>query len=120
ALFELTAILRARDDQRDVQREDALVGEKVRHVAVDDLLREPFDDRRLADARLADEDRVVLGAAAEHLLYALELVIAADERIELVLHRRLGQVAAELRQQRRFLDPRQRGLFVQELDDVLA
>ena len=120
ALFELTAILRAGDDERDVEREDALVGEEVRHVAVDDLLRQPFDDGRLADARLADEHRVVLGAAAEHLLHALELVLAADQRIELVLHRRLGQVAAELGQQRRFLDARQRGLLVQQLDDVLA
>ena len=69
---------------------------------------------------LADEHRVVLRAAAEHLLDALELVLAADERIELVLHRRLGQIAAELGQQRRFLDPRQRRLLVQQLDDVLA
>ena len=106
ALFELTAILRARDDQRDVEREDALVGEEVRHVAVDDLLREALDDRRLADARLADQHRVVLGAAAEHLLHALELVVAADQRVEQVLHRRFGQVAAELRQQRRLLHTR--------------
>jgi hypothetical protein len=73
ALFELTAILGAGDDQRDVEGEDALVGEEMRHVAVDDLLREPFDDGRLADTRLADEHGVVLGAAAEHLLDALEL-----------------------------------------------
>ena len=106
ALFELAAILRAGDDQRDVERQDPLVGEEVRHVAVDDLLREPFDDRRLADAGLADQHRVVLGAAAEHLLDAFELVVAADQRIELVLHRRFGQVAAELGQQRRFLAAR--------------
>ena len=120
ALFELTAVLRAGDNQRDVERENALVGEEVRHVAVDDLLREPFDDGGLADARLADEHGVVLRAPAEDLLHALELVVAADERIELVLHRRLGEIAAELGQQRRFLDARQRRLFVQELDDVLA
>ena len=120
ALFELTAILRAGDDQRDVERENALVGEKVRHVAVDDLLRQAFDDRRLADARLADQHGVVLGAAAEHLLDPLELVVAADQRIELVLHRRFGQVAAELGQQRRLFDARQRRLLVQQLDDVLA
>ena len=120
ALFELTAILRAGDDQRDVEREDPLVGEEVRHVAVDDLLRQPFDDGRLADARLADEHGVVLRAAAQHLLHALELVLAADERVELVLHRRLGEVAAELGEQRRFLHARQRGLLVQQLDDVLA
>ena len=120
ALFELTAILRAGDDQRDVERENALVGEEVRHVAVDDLLRQPFDDGRLADARLADEHRVVLRPAAEHLLHALELVVPPDERVEQVLHRGFGQVAAELGEQRRLLDARQRRLLVQQLDDVLA
>ncbi len=120
ALFELTAILRARDDERDVQGEDPLVGEEVRHVAVDDLLRQAFDDRRLADARLADEHGVVLGPPAEHLLHALDLGVPADERIELVLHRRVRQVAAELGEERRFLHPRERRLFVQERDDVLA
>ena len=120
ALFELTAILRARDDERDVQREDPLVGEEVRDVAVDDLLRQPFDDGRLADARLADEDGVVLGPAAEDLLHALDFDVAADERVELVLHRRVRQVAAELGQERRFLHPRERRLLVQERDDVLA
>ena len=91
ALFELAAVLRAGDDQRDVEGEDPLVGEEMRDVAVDDLLRQPFDDRGLADAGLADEDGVVLGAAAEDLLDALELVLAPDQRIELVLHRRLGR-----------------------------
>ena len=120
ALFELPAVLRAGDDERDVERQNPLVGEEVRHVAVDDLLRQSFDDCGLADARLADEHRVVLGAAAEHLLHALELVLASDERIELVLHRRFGQVAAEFCQQRRLLDTRERRLLVQQLDDVLA
>ncbi len=120
ALFELAAIFGTGDDQRDVQGQDPLVGEEVRHVTVDDLLRQPFDDGGLADARLADEHRVVLGAAAQHLLHALELVVAPDQRIQLVLHRRLGQVAAELGEQRRFLDPRQRGLLIQQLHDVFA
>ncbi len=120
ALLELAAVLRPRDDERDVQGEDALVGQEVRHVAEHDLLRKTFDNRRLADAGFADQDRVVLGPPAEHLLDALEFVVSADERIQLVLHRRFGQVAAELGEQRRLLDARQRGLLVEELDDVLA
>ena len=120
ALFELAAVLRPGDNQRDVEREDALVGEEVRHVAVDDLLRQALDDGGLADAGLADEHGVVLRAAAEHLLDALDLDVAADQRVELVLHRRVGQVAAELGEQRRFLHARQRRLLVQERDDILA
>ena len=58
------------------------------HVAAHDALREPFDDRRLADAGLADEHRIVLGAAREHLNDAADLFVAADDRIELAGARR--------------------------------
>jgi hypothetical protein len=87
ALFKLAAILGASDDQRKVERKDALVGEEARHFAVGDLLREAFDDGGLADAGLADEHRIVLGAAAEDLDDALDLEVAADQRIELLVHR---------------------------------
>ncbi len=120
AFFELTAVLRAGDDERDVEREDPLVGEEMRHVPVDDFLRQPFDDGGLANTGLADEDGVVLRAAAQHLLHAFELVLAPDQRIQVVLHRRLGEIAAELSKQRRFLHPRQRRLLVQQLHDVFA
>src|SRR5262249_9382798 len=57
---------------------------------------------------------------AQNLLHALDFMFATDERVEQVFHRRLGQVAAELGQQRRFLDASQRRFFIQELYDVLA
>ena len=57
------------------------------HVAGDDALREPLGDRRLADAGLADQHRVVLRAAREHLDRAPDLLVAADHRVELA---RLG------------------------------
>ena len=44
---------------------------------------EPLDDRRLADAGLADQHRVVLGAPRQHLDDAADLLVAADHRIEL-------------------------------------
>jgi hypothetical protein len=50
----------------------------------------------------------------------VELVLAADQRIEMVLHRRLGEVAAEFGRAAAFLDARQRGFLVQQLHDVLA
>ena len=53
----------------------------------------PFGDRGLADAGLADQHRVVLGAAGENLDRAADFLVAADHRIELAVARRLGQVA---------------------------
>ena len=53
----------------------------------------PFDDGGLADARLADQHRIVLGAAGEHLDGAADFLVAADHRIELAVARRLGEIA---------------------------
>ena len=55
--------------------------------------REAFDDRGLADAGLADQHRIVLGPARQHLDRAADLLVAADDRIELAGARGLGQVA---------------------------
>ena len=50
--------------------------------------------RGLADARLADEHRVVLAAAAEDLDRPLDLGVAADERVDEPLRRALDEVHA--------------------------
>ena len=55
----------------------------LRDVAGDDALGQPFDDGGLADAGLADQGRVVLGAAGQDLDDALDLLLATDDRIEL-------------------------------------
>ena len=97
-LLELAAELGAGDQRAHVERQHALVLERLGHFAVDDALREAFDDRGLADARLADQHRVVLGAPLQHLDGAADLVVAADDRVELALARALGQVDGVLLQ----------------------
>ena len=76
--------------------DDALVLQALGHVATDDPLGEALDDRRLADARLADQDRVVLGAPRQDLDDTPDLVVAPDDRVELAGARLGGQVAAVL------------------------
>ena len=78
----------------DVERDHALAGEALGDVAGDDPLGEALDDGRLARARLADQDRVVLGAPREHLDDAADLLVAADHRVELAALGGLGEVAA--------------------------
>ena len=102
ALFELAAVFGTGDDQRKVEGQDALIRKKRRHFAVGDALGQAFDDGGLAYAGLADEHRVVLGAAAENLDDAVDFALAADQGIELAVHGGLGQVAGELAEQRRF------------------
>ncbi len=65
-----------------------------RNVALDDALGEALGDRRLADAGIADIERVVLRAAAEHLDGAVDLGLAADQRIDLAGPRLLVEVDA--------------------------
>jgi hypothetical protein len=92
-LLELAAVFRAGDQRAHVEREQLLVLKALRHIAVDDAQRQALDDRGLADARLADQHRVVLGAARQHLDGASDFLVAADHRVKLALARRLGQVA---------------------------
>ena len=58
--FEFTAILGARYQGTHIEREQGAVLHQLRHVTPDDSLRQPFDDRRLADAGFTDENGVVL------------------------------------------------------------
>jgi len=91
-LFELTAVLCACEQRGHVERQHALALERLRHFAIDDALRETFDDRRLADARLTDQHRIVLGPALEDLNRTADFVVTADDRIELARARALGQI----------------------------
>src|SRR5262249_48853052 len=78
ALLELAAVLRARDQSREVERDHALVAQRLRHLALDDALRQTFGDRRLADAGLADQRGVVLRTPREDLDDALDLGLPTD------------------------------------------
>ena len=84
-LLELAAVLRAGHHRAEVQRDHALVLQRLGHVAGHDALREALDDRGLADAGLADQDGVVLRAARQHLDRPADLLVAADHRVELAL-----------------------------------
>src|ERR671912_2654669 len=84
ALLELAPVLGARDQRAEVERVDLLVAEDLGHLALRDLLGEPLDDGRLADAWLADDDGVVLGAPDEDLHDPRYLLAPPDDGVELV------------------------------------
>ena len=92
ALLEVAAVLRAGEQRAHVERIHLVFGEQLGHGAFVDASRESLGDRGLADAGLADQQRIVLAPAAEHLHHALELVRAADQRIDLALARELVEV----------------------------
>ena len=83
----------ARHHGAEIERHELLALERFRHVVVDDAQRQALGDRGLADAGLADQHGIVLGAAAQYLDRAADLLVAADHRIELAVFGRLGEVA---------------------------
>ena len=88
-LLELAAEFGARDQRAHVQRHQPLVAQAFGHIAIDDAQRQAFGDGGLAHAGLADQHRIVLGAAGQHLDGAADFLVAADHRIELAVARQL-------------------------------
>ena len=98
ALLEFAAVLGAGDHRAEVEGDDPLALEALGDVSFDDPVGQSLDDGRLADAGLPDEHGVVLGAARQHLDHPPDLLVAPDDRVELALARRLGEVPAVLGQ----------------------
>ena len=84
-LLELAPVLGAGHHRAQVEGHDAAVLEPLGDVALDDAAGQALDDGGLAHARLADEDGVVLGAAGEDLDDPADLLVAADDRVELAV-----------------------------------
>ena len=98
SLFEFAAVFGAGNQRTHVEREHAPAAQAFGHFVVDDALGQTLDDGGLADAGLADQHRVVLGAALQHLDGTADFFIAADDRIKLADFGTLGQVDAVLLQ----------------------
>ena len=96
SLLELTAVLRAGHHAAEVHADESLVLERIGNVSGDDAARETFRDGGLAHARLTDEHRVVLRAAAEHLHDAADFFIAPDHGVDLACLRAGGEIRAVL------------------------
>ena len=80
------------DHGTEIERQQPLIDQLFRHVALDDPVSEPFHNSRLTDAGLADQNRVVLRTAAKYLHHTPDLFIPADDRVKLALTRHVGQI----------------------------
>ena len=98
AVLELAAVLGAGDQRAHVELNEVAVAQGARHVAGHDTLGDTLDDGRLADARLADEHGVVLGATGQDLDGSTDLVGTADDRVELAGTGKVADIAAVLLQ----------------------
>ena len=101
AFLKLAAVLGAGHQGRHVQRDHALVFQKLWDLALDDLEGEALYHGGLAHARFADQERVVFLAARQNLNDALDFLVAADDGVELSALGKLGEIAAEVIQEGR-------------------
>lgn len=95
-LLEVAPETGARDHAREVEGDHPSPYQHVRHIAVRDALREALHDRGLADARVADQHRVVLAAPGQHLDGLLDLLVTADHRVDTAVAGQVGEIAAVL------------------------
>ena len=93
-LFEFAPILGSRDQSAHVEGHDAALLDTFGHIPAHDALSQSFHDGGLPHARIADQDRVVLGAPGENLNHPADLFVPANHRVQLALFRLLSQIPA--------------------------
>ena len=103
ALFKLPAELGTGDQGPQIQGDQTLPLEGIRHFTGHDPLGQQLGDGGLAHAGLTNEDRVVLAPAGEHLHQAPNFGVAANHRIEITRPGGRGEISAELLEGRRLL-----------------
>ena len=115
-ILEHAAQHRAGDHRVHLQVHDLAVAQPHRHrVGLElDPPRQPFGDRGLADARLADQHhRIGALAVTEDFEHLLDFLVAAEDRRQLVLPREQIQVRREVLQERRQLEALLQALLAQ-------
>ena len=91
-LLELTLVLGPGDQRAHVERIDHLRAQVLRHVPVHDPVGDTLRNGRLTHAGFSDQHRIVFGTARKNLQYTANLLVAADDRIELAAAGHLVQI----------------------------
>ena len=92
AFFKFATVFRTGNQCRQIQNQQAFVAQGFGHFAVDDALRQAFDDSGFTHARLTNQHGVVFGAALQYLNRAADFVVAADNGVKFAVAGTLGQV----------------------------
>ena len=94
SFFELAPELGPGHQSAHVERIEGLVLQGFRHITCHNAAGQPLHNGGLAHARLADEHRVVLGAAGKDLDGAPDFLVPANDRVQLAMAGQLRQVAS--------------------------
>ena len=93
-LFEITAIAGPSQKRAHIQAEYGCTRQDFWHFVIDDLAGQALGNRRLANARITDQQGIILGPATQDLDGAVHLGGAADQGVHLTLTRLLIEIDA--------------------------
>ena len=93
AFLEFATILGSCDQRAQVKRDDLFAGQGLGHITTHDTLRQSLHNGGFSNARLANQDRIILGTAAQDLDDTTNLLVAPNHRVKLALRSQLGEVA---------------------------
>ena len=92
--LEISTVLGTRHQRGQIQREQFLALQSVRHIAAIDSLGEPFDNSGLAHARFTDQARVVFRLSAKDQDNTADFLFTANHRRKLSVGGHFHQLAA--------------------------
>ena len=95
-LLKLPPVLGPGDKGPHIQRENGLIPQGDRDVPLHNPLGQTFGDGGFAHAWFSDENGVVFGLSGENTDDVADLVIAADDRVHLIVPGALHQIRAVL------------------------
>ena len=94
--LKVAAILGAGHHPGQIQGEQTLFSQRLRHLTRGDALCQPLRHRGLAHPRLADEAGVILGAAAEDVDHPTDLLLPSHHGIQHPRPCQSGEIPPEL------------------------
>ena len=98
ALLKLAAVLCTGHQSAHVQTEHGAVFQVFGHIAAHDALRQTLGDGSFTNAGLTDQAGVVFGLTGQDTDHIADLLIAADDGIQLLLAGKLHQILTVLLQ----------------------
>ena len=93
-LLKLAAVLSTGNQGTHIQREDRFIFQGIRNIAFNNTLCKSFHNCSLADTRLTDQDRIVLGFSGKDPDHILNLIDTADDRIQFLLFSLFNQICS--------------------------
>ena len=83
--LKFTSVLGTGNEGTHIQGEDLLILQRIRHIALYDPLSQTLNCRRLADTRITDQHRIILGLPGQDPDDVTDLCVPANDRIQLLI-----------------------------------